>query len=352
MIIFPICWWKITMEDVFRQRRTQSILLYDPIDSALSLLNLHVLQASITWKQCADLPTGLSAGKTTVISGNVYCGGAAATGDECHMVHCYNPPQDMWTTLPPLPVRYFGLGQLNGKLVAVGGAEKGYGNATNKVYNYHERSKKWKQTIPPMPTARNHTSVVSLQSALVVVGGEDSDRHHTHAVELFKADISQWYRTDPLPTACRNISLTIIGTTCYALGGYDGSNLNQALYASVDDLLRNAVPANQTTHSGRRDTQSAWKNLAVTPTCLPASAVLAGSLLAIGGSETSQGGTTKKEVYRYSLSTNSWIHITDLPVQRYATAAAVLSSTELLVIGGAISQNRVNNVYKGILSFI
>ena len=84
-----------------------------------------------------------------------------------------------------------------------------------------------------MPTARNHTSVVSLQSALVVVGGEDSDRHHTHAVELFKADISQWYRTDPLPTACRNISLTIIGTTCYALGGYNGSCLNQALMSQL-----------------------------------------------------------------------------------------------------------------------
>ena len=112
--------------------------------SAMSLLNLHVLQASITWKQCADLPTGLYAGMTTVISGNVYCGGYAATSDECHMVHCYNPSQDVWTTLPPLPVRYFGLGQLSGELVAVGGAEKGYGSATNKVYNYHERSNKWK----------------------------------------------------------------------------------------------------------------------------------------------------------------------------------------------------------------
>ena len=69
---------------------------------------------------------------------------------------------------------------------------------------------------------------------------------YTDAVEIFKADTSQWYRTDPLPTACSHLSLVVIGNTCYALGGYNGQYLNQVLYASVDDLLHNAVPANQT----------------------------------------------------------------------------------------------------------
>ena len=112
------------------------------------------------------------------------------------------------------------------------------------------------------------------------------------------------------------------------------SCLNQALHASVGDLLHNAVPANQTTHSGSSDTQSAWKTLPNTPTYRPAAAVLAGNLLAIGGSETSEGGVDKKEVYMYSPSTNSWIYISDLPAPRGGTAVAVLSSTRVLVIGG------------------
>ena len=65
----------------------------------------------------------------------------------------------------------FGLGQVNGKLVAVGGEKKSDFRATNEVYTYDERSRKWKQTIPPMPTARYSTGVLSLQSALVVAGG-------------------------------------------------------------------------------------------------------------------------------------------------------------------------------------
>ena len=60
---------------------------------------------------------------STVINGKVYFGGgsSANTSDE-YIVYQYNPSQDNWTTLPPLPVRYFGLGQMNGgQLVAIGG---------------------------------------------------------------------------------------------------------------------------------------------------------------------------------------------------------------------------------------
>ena len=83
-----------------------------------------------------------------------------------------------------------------------------------------------------------------------------------------------------------------------------------------------------------------------TPTYLPAVAVLAGNLLAIGGYETSKGGADKKEVYMYSHFTNSWIYVTDLPAPRSRTAVAILSSTEILVIGGWDSR-KVKTLYKG-----
>ena len=296
----------------------------------------------------------MSYGKPTTIEGKVYYGGGMTNtinGDESYILYCYNPSQDNWATLPPLPVRYFGLGQVNGKLVAVGGWKKSDGRATNEVYTYDERSRKWKQTIPSMPTARDSPGVLSLQSVLVVAGGETSNEEYTDAVEIFKADTSQWYRTDRLPTPCYDISTIVIGNTCYALGGYrDPLRLNQAFYASVDDLLRNAVPANQTTHSGSSDTLSAWKTLANTSTYRPAAAVLAGNLLAIGGEETSRGGADKKEVYMFSPSTNSWIYISDLPEPRSHTAVAVLSSKEILVIGGWCGSD-VSTTYKGTLLF-
>ena len=222
---------------------------------------------------------------------------------------------------------------------------------------YDEQSQIWEQTIPPMPTARWSPDVLSLQSALVVAGGCISliSSTFTAAVEIFKPGTSQWYKADALPTACSHISLGLvaINNTCYALGGYcSGSNLTQALHASVDDLLGNAVPANQTTNSGSSDThdQSAWKTLPNTPTYQPAAAVLAGHLLAIGGKEISGGDAAKKEVYMYSPSANSWVYINDLPAPRSATAAADLSSTEVLVIGGWDDDGIMDTVYKGTLT--
>ena len=126
---------------------------------------ISTLQASIAWKQCTNLPIEFSYARTTVINGKVYCGGGMTDNDE-FLVYCYNPSQDKWTSLPPLSVRYFDLGQVNGKLIAVGGEKKGTENETSVVYTYDERSQKWKQTIPPMPTARWSPDVLSLQSAL------------------------------------------------------------------------------------------------------------------------------------------------------------------------------------------
>ena len=57
-----------------------------------------------------------------------------------YIVHCYDPLQDKWTTLPPLPVKWFGLGQVNGELVAVGGVK--HNNNTNEVYTHMTRNHK------------------------------------------------------------------------------------------------------------------------------------------------------------------------------------------------------------------
>ena len=111
--------------------------------------------------------------------------------DDCdYIVYCYDPSQDNWTTLPTLPVRWFGLGQVNGKLVAVGGKKKSDEGITNEVFTYDERSREWKQTLHPMPTDRRFPGVLSLQSALAVAGVFSSIGEYTDAVEIFKTDIS------------------------------------------------------------------------------------------------------------------------------------------------------------------
>lgn len=309
--------------------------------------NYQVLQASITWKPCAALQDELSYTSATVVGGKVYCriGRTFPPGDE-YLIHCYDPVEDKCTTLPRLPVRFFGLGQVRGNLVAVGGLKEADDTVSNDVYTYDKLSQKWQKKIPCMPMARELPSILSLPSALIVAGGMTSG--YTDIVEIFIPDSLQWLRTDPLPTPSSNMSLVAIDNTCYVIGGNECEDLDNVLYASIQDLFSNAVPDNQIINSGNSDAQSAWKTLPNTPSYNPTGAVLAGNLLAMGGSDTSDGETPRGTIYMLSPTTDSWMCIGDLPHHgaHYGIGVAVLSPTELLVIGGA---PKVNSIYKGTL---
>ena len=314
------------------------------------------------WKKCADLPLAMYNGRTELINGKVYFRGMTLTDDDDdddNILLCYDVSHDTWSALPPLPVKWFGLGQVDGKLVAVGGLKKD-DRATSNVYTLNI-VQKWKATLPQMPTARCLPAIMTTQTALLVAGGltggELGKERETDAVEIFNFSMSQWYSTSPLPRPCIDVSLASIGDACYVLGGYQYPfRLNQALYASVSDLLRNAMPAHhhhnpmhRTRTSSIDVAHSVWKILPDTPTYRPAAAVLADSLLAIGGGESSIGEADNKGVYMYSSSTNSWILVTDLPAPRSRTIAAMLSATEILVIGGMENWERVDTVYKATL---
>ena len=313
---------------------------------------MQVVYAHLSWKPCSNLPTKLSEGNATFLDNRVYCGGGTADNeDNEYIVYCYDTSQDKWTTLPPLSVRYFGLGQVLGKLVTVGGKKRIDDRATDGVYSFDEQVQRWKQTVPPMPSARFAASVLSLKSSILVAGGRNTPSSFADAVEILNTGTLQWYKTDPLPVACCNISLVNTNGTCYALGGYKYlSRLNQALYASVDDLVLHAVPASQaTSYRSRNDhVVSAWKEYPKTLCNQPAAAVLAGSILAMGGKKV-PSGTNAHEVYMYMPAINSWIYFSDLPAPQFGSAVAVLSSTEILVIGGYHNENRLSTVYRGTL---
>ena len=78
----------------------------------------------------------MAEGHSTVINNTVYVGGKVTTADE-FVIFSYDHSRQKWSSLPPLPVKYFGLIQVKGELVAVGGMKKGADVPTNEVYIYN-----------------------------------------------------------------------------------------------------------------------------------------------------------------------------------------------------------------------
>ena len=298
-------------------------------------------------------------GQTTLINGKVYYGGGVCENDDDeYNLHCYDPSQDTWTTLPTLPVFYFGLGQVKGVLVTVGGAKRtekqsigdensdqsgdesdtsedsGYEYVvTNDVYVFGERTQKWEQSTPPMPTGRSSAGVISHPSCLVVAGGRLAIGERTDTVEIYNSNTSQWSRTDRLPQACAVLRGAVHNNTGYLMGG-----LNKVYTVSIDKLISNAVSVDQPNDDvdNTPEDDLIWKVLTNTPDYDPSVLVTSDMVLAIGGRDSSDISECERTeaIYAYSQLTDSWIYIGDLPTPVDGAAISTLSPTEFFVIGG------------------
>ncbi len=92
----------------------------------------------------------------------VYVRGGAlgSTAAEGCVVCRYHLGEDKWATLPPSPVRFFGVGQVSGKLLLVEG-EVSPRKDTGDVHVFVSESQQWEKSIPAMPTTRFAPTVAS-----------------------------------------------------------------------------------------------------------------------------------------------------------------------------------------------
>ena len=275
------------------------------------------------------MPSSMSSAQAVVVGTAVYVGGGETLpGTQSYTVLEFIPAEDKWSTLPPAPVRLFGLGELNGQLVIVGGKTR-QGVVTRKVHSFDKSSKKWKESIPPMPTARYNAAVFSQPSCLTVVGGRDQHEKELSDVEVFVPQTSQWYKTLPSPSPLSLVTTTVIHNKCF-LTQYD--NLTKVYQLCVSVHLATAT----TGSSVAPQVTTEWRDLPELPNRGYALGSLNGCLLEVGGWN---GNTNKvsKSVYAFSTSSNSYARVAYLPDPRCKSTAVSMATGELLVMGGYIT---------------
>ena len=276
----------------------------------------------------------MSEGLAVTINGKVYYGGGIC--DDEHCVYCYDPPQDVWSTLPRLPVHYFGLGEVKGELVAVGGVHS-FESKSNVVHVFNKR-RNWKRIIPPMPTARSSPAVVSLPTHLIVAGGLGSGGY-TDNVEIYNISTSQWSETDRLPYACYDQRGIVCNNTVYLMGGYDDNPLNKVCAAQVDKL----ISADRQDDGSANKADSIWNTISNTPFYFPSPVTISDTLFAVGGLDSE----ATQRIYAYSSSMDSWLYVGDLPSPIAYAATVSLSPSECLMIGGFNKEREIQStVYK------
>ena len=261
------------------------------------------------------MPVRVLNAQAVVLENKVYIGGGSMHPSPPSRLLIYDFTEDSWDILDT-PTQWYSLTTYHSQLVLVGGKHPVTDEATNQLWVLDEQHH-WNQPLPSMTTERYKVSAVSVGDHLIVAGGQGGS-HVCPLDEVEMYDGHRWRKAQSLPRPCTWMKSTLHEGNWYLAGGNgQGSGVYQT---SLESLIA--------TSEGDRPT-SVWKKLPDAPLELSATAVLRDQLVTVGG-----GKPIGSAIHAYSPSTNSWVHVEDLPVACHSTCSIVLPTGELLVVGG------------------
>ncbi len=282
---------------------------------------------------------GTNAACAVVLNGKVYVGGGSAGRVEGFIIQVYTPERDGWSRLPKCPVEWFAMAVVNQQLVVVGGKNRD-NRLQSTVLVWDSPSQQWTSPYPNIPTARHAAAAVGYQHFLVVVGGWGGGGSYLTTVEILNTSTKRWYAAARLPVGCYDLTPALVGDTFYLLGGFSGStSANKQLFStSLPALVSHATstpPAPPPT----------WE-VADAELKFSTAVSLHNSLLAVGGKD--DRDRRSSAVRLYNPQTKRWTKVGDVPAALSQCSCAVLSSGELVVLGGWGEDGSVSNkVYFG-----
>ena len=109
--------------------------------------------------------------------------------------------------------------------------------------------KQWVRStsIPPMPTARSSTTVVSWSSppAQIICGGRNEQNQPINIVEVYHSRTSQWHAVTPLPFPRANMTHMVIHNVLYLVCGYEGKEAISCKKTVLSTLIPHATIRDQ-----------------------------------------------------------------------------------------------------------
>lgn len=282
------------------------------------------MRYKLTWREVAATPFGITAPQYVVIGSALYVGGGQTdSNDSNHIILRYCMDSNQWARLPPSPFMHFGLGQLAGKLVTVGGSlDKNNLTVTGEAMQFNADSKTWIEFIDPMPTPRKRVCIVSHQSCIAACGGIERSGVFSAAVEVFYQQ--QWCTASSLPAPRAALGATIKDDRVYFSGGFY-PDLNKWSDAQEDCQSISLSKLLTCQHTQ-------WVSLPSLPAKCTTTISHCGTLMVMGGLDTSFANSNR--VHAYSAGVNAWVVVDELPFGRSSMLVASTYNGKVIIMGG------------------
>ena len=279
--------------------------------------------------------------KGVVFEQNLYLGGGYTGSSKADAVVCmYSLRLDMWKLLPPTPLKWFSIVDLNSHIVLVGGKETQSLSSefTNKLASWDQENAQWTFSLPSMLNRRVSPIAISYDKNLIVAGGNKGVLDYN--IEVLKAENQQWQNVSQLPLSCTSLN-TVWNEHWYFYRECDRTVIRislSSLITCANEHEQKTLECGTTSYSlGSRNseplknTSTEWEiysHLSFTPIQI---CTIQDYLVAISN-EYDQ--TKKISAFSYLPESNSWTNLGRMPEECSTSSFVSTNSGDLFLVGG------------------
>lgn len=297
-----------------------------------------------SWTEKAPVPSPQGDDQAAVVNGIIYLVGAighydaAANSYVVTSIHyAYNPSNDTWTTISPMPTPRvsFAIATCNNKIYVIGGHEAKPSDmplsSVNEVYDPSTNS--W-STAAPMPTVRGVMRAETVNGKIYVMGGRTGGMYSTvNTTDIYDPVTDSWSTGASMPYSVNDYASAVVDNKIFVIGGYDEwANFPYVQYTQIYN------PANDTWSLGSSIPTTAFSPGAGATTgfMAPKKIYVFGGMVgfAIGSNQT----------YAYDPTSNSWTSAAPMPTARFGATAAVVNDIFYVIGGSGYNGNAVHGV--------
>ena len=259
-----------------------------------------------------------------------YGPGAGGDAEEPRAVYAYDPDDDTWSELAPLPegLNHAAAAVLEGNLYVIGGYRGSSFRGIDAVHVLGLSGGEW-QVGPPLPTPRGALAAAVLDGRIHAIGGVDAEGRRSGAHEVFDPIEGRWSKAADLPTPRDHLAAAAVGGEIVVLAG------------------RNAVSAVLTATEIYDAATDTWRTGAPVPTGRSgvAAAVLGARVYLFGG-EMFDPRSTFDAAERYDPAADRWEVMPPMPTARHGLGAAALEGRIHVISGGPRAGLTFSNVHE------
>jgi len=173
-----------------------------------------------TWSTARSAPESMDHAAAAALDGFVYVAGGSIENKVSNKFWRYDPIDDSWATMPPLPVSRYGatMQALDDKLYLIGGAAT-RGQDERSIEVFDPATAAWSLIENALTEDREGSASAVYGDRIALVGGRDSNERNVTACDLFDPQSRSWSICSSMHVGRSGFGLAAVDDRLFAIGG-------------------------------------------------------------------------------------------------------------------------------------